>query len=101
MISYPQSSVDDDQMQADDDFDYGGEDQSAPSPQTKSPNPVASEKINKTLSVTGIRGEDVVLKCDVGSNREYIKCLPRKPTNKPTNNFSAQLRRGGLVVLRR
>lgn len=68
VISYPQSSVDDDQMQADDDFDYGGEDQSAPSPQTKSPNPVASEKINKTLSVTGIRGEDVVLKCDVGSN---------------------------------
>ncbi|EDW56764.1 uncharacterized protein LOC6615520 [Drosophila sechellia] len=67
VFSYPQSSMDDDQMQADDDFDYGGEDQSAPSPQTKSSNPIASEKINKTLSVTGIRGEDVVLKCDVGS----------------------------------
>ncbi|XP_043642726.1 uncharacterized protein LOC122612913 [Drosophila teissieri] len=66
VFSYPQSSADDDQMQADDDFDYGGEDQSAPSPQTKSSNPVTSDKINKTLSVTGIRGEDVVLKCDVG-----------------------------------
>ncbi|EDV55594.1 uncharacterized protein LOC6548245 [Drosophila erecta] len=66
VFSYPQSSQDDYQMQADDDFDYGGEDQSAPSPQTKSSTPISSEKVNKTLSVTGIRGEDVVLKCDVG-----------------------------------
>ncbi|XP_017078960.1 uncharacterized protein LOC108113039 [Drosophila eugracilis] len=70
VLSYPQSTAEEEQMQSDDDFDYGGEDQSAPSPQMKSQSQGSSEKINKTVSVTGIRGEDVVLKCDVGSNLE-------------------------------
>ncbi|KAH8401515.1 hypothetical protein KR009_006014, partial [Drosophila setifemur] len=67
VFSYPQSSNDDEPMQNDDDFDYG-EDQSAPSPQIKSSEPALGLKINKTVEVTGYRGEDVVLKCDIGSD---------------------------------
>ncbi|XP_017054029.1 uncharacterized protein LOC108096707 [Drosophila ficusphila] len=68
VLSYPQSTADDDQMMNDDDFDYGVEDQSAPSPQTKSSLPASTVKVNKTLTVTGIIGEDVVLKCGLGDN---------------------------------
>uniref|UniRef100_A0A6P4EYU4 Uncharacterized protein LOC108043913 n=1 Tax=Drosophila rhopaloa TaxID=1041015 RepID=A0A6P4EYU4_DRORH len=68
VLSFPQSPADDEQMQNDEDFDYNGVDQSAPSPQTKSPRPITSEKVNKTVTVNGIRGQDVVLKCDVGTN---------------------------------
>ncbi|KAI8037594.1 uncharacterized protein LOC128255428 [Drosophila gunungcola] len=68
VLSYPQSTAEEDQMQNDEEFDYEGVDQSAPSPQTKSINPINSETVNRTLTVMGIRGEDVVLKCDVGSN---------------------------------
>jgi len=56
-------------MQGDDNFDYEEDNDSAPSPQIKASSSTG-ETINKTLTVTGIRGEDVVLKCDVGSNRK-------------------------------
>jgi len=52
-------------MQGDDNFDYEEDNDSAPSPQIKASSSTG-ETINKTLTVTGIRGEDVVLKCDVG-----------------------------------
>lgn len=55
-----------------DDFNYDDDD-SAPSPQTKSTSPNPSERINKTLTATGIRGEDLVLKCDLDSKCEYQK----------------------------
>ncbi|XP_037713037.1 uncharacterized protein LOC119549226 [Drosophila subpulchrella] len=65
--SYPQSALEEDGMQGDDNFDYEEDNDSAPSPQIKASSSTG-ETINKTLTVTGIRGEDVVLKCDVGSN---------------------------------
>ncbi|KAH8348831.1 hypothetical protein KR084_011656, partial [Drosophila pseudotakahashii] len=71
VFSYPQSSPDEEQMQSDaDDFDYGDESQSAPSSQTKSSSPSNGDRVNKTLTLTGIRGEDVLLKCDVGTDLE-------------------------------
>lgn len=66
VLSYPQSSIDD-EMQNDEDFDYSSDDQSAPSPQTKDSTSTSLQKITKTASVTGIRGEEVKLQCDVGS----------------------------------
>ncbi|KAH8269487.1 hypothetical protein KR018_004348, partial [Drosophila ironensis] len=68
VFSYPQSNIDDEPMQNDDDFDYTSEDQSAPSPQTKASQPNLGQKVNKTATVTGIRGEDVKLQCDVGND---------------------------------
>lgn len=62
-------------MQNDDDFDYSSDDQSAPSPQTKASTPTSLQKISKMASVTGIRGEEVKLQCDVGSGSEYIHTI--------------------------
>ncbi|XP_017007992.3 uncharacterized protein babos [Drosophila takahashii] len=71
VFSYPQSTPEEEQMQSDaDDFDYGEESQSAPSPQTKSSHPSIGDKMNKSLTVTGIRGENVKLTCDVGTDLE-------------------------------
>ncbi|XP_016953189.1 uncharacterized protein LOC108026661 [Drosophila biarmipes] len=75
VFSYPQSSLEEEEMQNDENFDYGDESDSAPSPQTKAQSPSAGEKVNKTLTVTGIRGEDVVLKCDVGRNLQSTETV--------------------------
>ncbi|EDW72254.2 uncharacterized protein Dwil_GK20826 [Drosophila willistoni] len=69
VFSYPQSFPDDDQMQADDDFEYDTDDQSAPSQQNKPANPTSTKHVSqqetKTVKVTGVLGKDVVLKCDL------------------------------------
>ncbi|XP_017090774.2 uncharacterized protein babos [Drosophila bipectinata] len=67
VLSYPQSNLDDEPMQNDDDFDYSSDDQSAPSPQTKDSTPTSLQRVSKTASVTGILGKDLKLKCDVGT----------------------------------
>ncbi|XP_068145970.1 uncharacterized protein babos [Drosophila tropicalis] len=68
VFSYPQSFNDEDQMQADDDFEYDTEDQSAPSQQNKPADPTStknSQQETKTVKVTGVLGKDVVLKCEL------------------------------------
>ncbi|XP_020798520.1 uncharacterized protein LOC110176485 [Drosophila serrata] len=66
VLSFPQGLTDEEMQN--DDFTYDDDD-SAPSPQTKATSPASpSEKVNKTLTATGIRGEDLVLKCDLDSN---------------------------------
>ncbi|KAH8253795.1 hypothetical protein KR032_006904, partial [Drosophila birchii] len=66
VLSFPQSLTDE-EMQNDDIGNYDDDD-SAPSPQTKATSPGSpSEIVNKTLTATGVRGEDLVLKCDLDS----------------------------------
>lgn len=78
-------------MQNDEDFDYSSDDQSAPSPQTKDSTSTSLQKITKTASVTGIRGEEVKLQCDVGSESEYSHTIKNflQITNKKYLFFSA------------
>ncbi|KAH8290407.1 hypothetical protein KR054_002722, partial [Drosophila jambulina] len=65
VLSYPQGLTEEEMQN--DDFTYDDDD-SAPSPQTKATSPTSpSEKVNKTLTATVIRGEDLVLKCDLDS----------------------------------
>ncbi|KAH8299682.1 hypothetical protein KR044_004547, partial [Drosophila immigrans] len=68
VFAFPSPS-EDDGMQADD-YDY--DDQSnVPSPQTK-PSEEIPPKSTKTLNVTGILGEDVVLKCDTEIGKDTV-----------------------------
>ncbi|XP_034650277.1 uncharacterized protein LOC117889878 [Drosophila subobscura] len=77
VFSYPQSGNDDEEMMADDDFEYEQDDQSASSQQTKIQSQIpaksdGSAPPNRTVTVTGIRGEDVVLKCDLDTTQSIL-----------------------------
>ncbi|XP_023164664.2 uncharacterized protein LOC115483435 [Drosophila hydei] len=64
-LGFP-STTDVHDLMLNDDYDYDTDEPSAPSPQTK-PTGVANAYlplVNRTLTKTGILGEDVVLKCD-------------------------------------
>ncbi|EDW35970.1 GL16927 [Drosophila persimilis] len=75
VLSYPQSGTDEDEMMADDDFEYEQDDQGTSSQQAKTgqiPAKTDSAQPNRTVTVTGIRGEDVVLKCDLDITQSIL-----------------------------
>ncbi|XP_022217732.2 uncharacterized protein LOC111070970 [Drosophila obscura] len=76
VFSYPQPGNEEDEMLSDDDFEYEQDDQSASSQQTKTQGqiPAKSDSTppNRTVTVTGIRGEDVVLKCDLDMTQSIL-----------------------------
>ncbi|XP_030557967.1 uncharacterized protein LOC115760645 [Drosophila novamexicana] len=69
VLSYPSITEDDDDGMMADEYDYGPDDQNVASQPVSQPKPTniaksAVPKANRTVTKTGILGEDVLLKCD-------------------------------------
>ncbi|XP_034479793.1 uncharacterized protein LOC117785708 [Drosophila innubila] len=107
-LSYPQAGTEGDDGMQNDYVDYSDDDKSSPSEQTKPyiiPEPAIPQQ-NKSLTVTGILGEDVVLKCGLkaGLNQNILWYQGSKSiatgTSVTSPNFSLNATTYDLTILK-